>query len=84
MPKLTDADLVKVTAIAPFEVALVIQHWSRQAAIEAGGRGCCDQTSPEHHQLMNGRGPPWALADETHDDFGRRMAEGIFTLLKEV
>lgn len=72
MAALSDDDMVKVTAIAPFEVAEVIRDWAECVAQDPTGLWAATH------------GYPQPMQDETPADFGRRMASAIFTLLKEI
>lgn len=82
-----DAAMVKVHAVAPYELADVMAEWCMRAGLEAGagGLGPDDQYRAATLELVGGLGPPWPTAgDDDHDSYGRRMAAGFFTLLKEV
>lgn len=69
------ADWVRVRAIAPFEIAAIFAEWQRRA--DAGELD------------VFGIGPPsrmtaFGLPIETIEQFGDRIARGVFQLLKEV
>lgn len=83
MAGLSDDEMVKVTAVAPFEVANAFQAWSNAACDEAAERGLDWPPTMNALALCGGFGPPAACGDETHEQFGLRMAAGLMHFLKE-
>lgn len=83
MAGLSDDEMVKVTAVAPFEVANAFAVWSREAANWAVLSNAGWPPNEAATAACDGRGPPFPLPNETHDEFGLRMAAGLMHFLKE-
>lgn len=100
MGSLTPEQMVKVVALAPFEIAEAIALWAdrykaehdaeieRIRARRARGEFVGADAQPAFEEKMmamcGGLGTPWQLAAETHTAYGERCAAAIFTLLKEI
>ncbi len=100
MAQLTAEQMVKVVALAPFEVAMAMALWAERYKAEhdsdiaeaAARRGRGEVVAPLaaplfEEQMMamcGGLGTPWQLAAETHVAYGERVAAAIFTLIKEI
>lgn len=83
MALLDDDQMVTIHAIAPFEIAHAFQAWSNVSTDEAAERGFDWPPSRNALLLCGGLGPPVPVADESHEEFGLRMAAGLMHFLKE-
>ena len=88
--RLTDDQMVKPVAMAPFEAAECFARWMELMGAEAQAQGTTlDQTDDEAALIVTpdvcrGFGPPWPLLGERPRAFGDRCAAVLFTLIKEI
>jgi hypothetical protein len=77
-------ELVTVRAIAPFEVAGIMEHWE---AITPGPLMQTGDAAKDARMLTwaEGLGPCWRVtACESREEYGERFALALFALLKVV
>lgn len=85
--RLTPDQMVRVKAIAPFEIAEAMVLWSERAEADYQALHVvnpCDCDIAESMAWANGLGLPFQVNGETREAFGLRVATAIFTLLKEI
>lgn len=76
MAGLTDEQMVKVTAVAPFEIQHAFALWAESVTTDADAQLVSADS-------CGGLGPPYPLHLEDPMDFGLRMAAGLLHFLKE-
>lgn len=87
MAALTPDQMVKVMAIAPFEIAECMVLWSERAEADFNALGVenpCDCDIAESMTWANGLGLPQQVRGETREAFAQRVAVAIHTLIKEI
>lgn len=100
MASLTPEQMVKVMAIAPFEIAECMAVWAERYKAESDAamaqarsrRARGEYVGPDPQPLFEekmmamcgGLGTPWQLAAETHKAYGERVATAITVLIKEI
>ena len=86
--RLSPEMMVKVRAIAPFELALALQAWTERARADADAAVGDRMLTPEDETISrgwcDGYGPPCPLASETARDFGERAVAAIDHFMKEI
>nr|WP_312447222.1 hypothetical protein [Brevundimonas naejangsanensis] len=88
MGSLTPDQMVKVIAIAPFEIAEAMALWASRARADAdahaAGRSLSMADEEASRSWANGLGAPTPYSFETDQAFGERVAAAIHTLIKEI
>lgn len=73
-----ESDMVRVHAIAGFELAFIFQAWAERLAEDPmPGSGFTLERA-------GGLGPMCLVPHESYETFGQRMARNVLKLLKEV
>lgn len=85
---ISQADMVRPKAIAPFEAQYAFAAWVEMMREEAAAQGA-DLDKPDDVAVIvtadvcGGFGPPWPLLGERPTDFGLRAAAALFHFIKE-